>query len=62
MKVLIKRKNFYLDEMKLKRAKKLLQVKTATEAIDRALDLVTFQKDILESLKKVKAKGHVGHL
>ena len=33
-------KHFQLDVSKIKRAKKVLQAKTETEAIDRALDMV----------------------
>ena len=33
-------KHFRLDAMKIRRAQKVLQVSTETEAIDRALDLV----------------------
>ena len=59
MKQAIKRKNFYLDEIKIKEAQKILETKTETETIDRALDLVLFRKEILNSLKKVKGKGGV---
>jgi len=33
-------KHFRLDAIKIKRAQKVLQVRTETEAIERALDLV----------------------
>jgi hypothetical protein len=33
-------KHFQLDSVKIKRAQKVLQAKTETEAIERALDLV----------------------
>ncbi|ODS34240.1 MAG: ERCC4-like helicase [Candidatus Scalindua rubra] len=59
MKQIIKRKNFYLDETKIKGAQKILETKTETETIDRALDLVLFRKEILDSLKKTKGKGKV---
>ncbi|HBF13020.1 MAG TPA: hypothetical protein DDW49_06485 [Deltaproteobacteria bacterium] len=57
----IRRKNFYLNQAKLDRAQKILGVATATEAIDKALDLVAFQKEALQSLRKVKGKGK-GHV
>ncbi len=59
MKQSVKRKNYYLDETKIKGAQKILQAKTETETIDRALDLVLFRKEILDSLEKTKGKGKV---
>ncbi|OGQ79038.1 MAG: hypothetical protein A3F90_07265 [Deltaproteobacteria bacterium RIFCSPLOWO2_12_FULL_60_19] len=59
MKVSLKRKNYYLDERKIKRAKTILGAKTETEAIDAALDLIVFRKEILDSLEKVAGKGGV---
>jgi hypothetical protein len=59
MKPAIKRKNFYLDEAKIRRARKILGVRTETETIDRALDLVLFRKEILASLEKARGKGGV---
>ncbi len=59
MKQTVKRKNYYLDETKIKGAQKILKAKTETETIDRALDLVLFRKEILNSLKKTKGKGKV---
>lgn len=59
MKQTVKRKNYYLDEIKIKGAQKILEAKTETETIDRALDLVLFRKEILDSLKKTKGKGKV---
>jgi hypothetical protein len=37
----------------------ILGAKTETEAIDAALDLVVFRKQILESLEKVAGTGGV---
>jgi hypothetical protein len=59
MKANVKRKNYYLDERKIKRAKSILKTNTETQAIDAALDLVVFRKEILESLEKVAGKGGV---
>lgn len=59
MKTNLKRKNYYLDEKKIRRVRSILGAKTETEAIDAALDLVVFQKDILKSLEKVAGKGGV---
>ncbi|MBS1258947.1 MAG: hypothetical protein MAG551_02011 [Candidatus Scalindua arabica] len=57
MKQAFKRKNYYLDEAKIKSAQKILETRTETETIDRALDLVLFRKEILGSLKKTREKG-----
>ena len=59
MKTNLKRKNYYLDENKIRRVMTILGVKTETEAIDAALNLVVFRKEILKSLEKVAGKGGV---
>ena len=59
MKTDLRRKNFYLDQKKIVRAKKILGTRTETETIDAALDLVIFRRDILRSLQKVAGKGGV---
>ena len=59
MKTNLKRKNYYLDERKIQRAKKILGTRTETETINSALDLIAFRKDILKSLEKVTRKGGV---
>ena len=55
----VKRKNYYLDEIKIKKVQRILGAKTETETLDRALDLVMFRKDLLESLEKASGKGGV---
>jgi hypothetical protein len=59
MKVNVKRKNYYLDERKINKAKSILKASTETQAINAALDLVVFRKEILDSLEKVAGKGGV---
>jgi hypothetical protein len=59
MKTNLKRKNYYLDERKIRRVRTILGAKTETEAIDAALNLVVFRKQILKSLEKVAGKGGV---
>jgi DnaJ-class molecular chaperone len=59
MRTNLKRKNYYLDEKKIRRVKAILGAKTETKAIDAALDLVVFRKEILKSLEKVAGKGGV---
>jgi hypothetical protein len=55
MKANLKRKNYYLDENKIRRVRAILRAKTETEAIDAALNLVVF-KEILKSVEKVAEK------
>jgi DnaJ-class molecular chaperone len=62
MKANFKRKNYYLDEKKIRRVRAILGTKTETEAIDAALNLVVFRKEILKSLEKVAGKGGVEKL
>ncbi len=59
MRASVKRKNYYLDERKIRRAQTILGAKTETEAINSALDLVVFRQEILRSLEKVAGKGGV---
>jgi hypothetical protein len=59
MKMNLKRKNYYLDENKIHGVRAILGAKTETEAIDAALNLVVFRKEILKSLEKVAGKGGV---
>lgn len=59
MKTAIKRKNYLLDENKIRHAKKILGTKTETETIDQALDLVVFRQELVDSLKKTSARGGV---
>lgn len=59
MRTAVKRKNYYLDEAKIKRVKKILKARTETEALEKSMDIVLFRTDLLESLKKVSGKGGV---
>jgi hypothetical protein len=59
MRANLKRKNYFLDERKIRRVRAILRKKTETEAIDAALDLVMFKTEILKSLEKVAGKGGV---
>ena len=60
MKTVLKRKNIYLDEGKIRRARRILGTQTETETIDRALDLAVFRKTILRSLEQTAGKGWGG--
>ena len=59
MKANLKRKNYYLDDVKIQRVKRILGALTETAAINTALDLVVFREDLLESLRKVAGKGGI---
>ena len=59
MKTNVKRKNYYLDDTKIQRVRKILGARTETEAISTALDLIAFREDILKSLQKVAGKGGI---
>jgi Arc/MetJ family transcription regulator len=59
MKSTIKRKNYNLDEVKIKRVQKILGTKTETDTLDQALEMILFRTNLLESLKKVAGKGGV---
>lgn len=59
MRTAVKRKNYYLDEIKIKKVQKILGTKTETETLDKAMDTIMFRTEILESLKKVSGKGGV---
>ncbi len=41
----LKRKNYWLDETKIKKIRRLLKAKTETEAVQKAIDLVLFQEE-----------------
>jgi hypothetical protein len=47
------------DEAKIRKVRTILGAKTETEAIDTALNMVVFKKEILKSLEKVAGKGGV---
>jgi hypothetical protein len=59
MKTNPKRKNYCLDEKQIHRVRAILGTKTEAEAVDAALNLVVFRKEILKSLEKVAGKGGV---
>jgi len=59
MKAKFKRKNYFLDENKIRRVRAILGRKTETEAINAALNLVVFRREILKSLQKVAGRGDV---
>ncbi len=50
------RKQFILEDFKIKRAKKILNASTDTEAVDEALNQVIANHEILEVHKKLAGK------
>lgn len=52
-----KRKNILIDQSKLTRVQRLLNARTETEAIDRALDQMLFGEEVMSSLKEASGRG-----
>ncbi len=61
MRKAVKRKNYYLDEVAIKQAQRILGTKTETETVRRALELVSDEARLAQSLKELLDKGK-GHL
>ena len=61
MRKTVKRKNYYLDEVTIKRAQRVLGTKTETETIQKALELVADEARLAQALKNLLDKGK-GHL
>lgn len=59
MRTSVKRKNYYLDEAKIRRVQRILGTKTETETLDKAMDIIMFRAELLESLKKTAGRGGV---
>lgn len=59
MKVKKVRKQFILDPEKIINVKKLLQAKTETEAIDKAMDIIIANSEIQKVLQLIKGKGEI---
>ncbi len=51
------RKQFILEQDKIKRVRKIVNAKTDTEAITRALDIVIDNTKIETMLRSIKGKG-----
>lgn len=52
-----KRKNILIDQSKLTRVRQLLNARTETEAIDKALDQMLFGEEVMSSLTEASGKG-----
>jgi predicted kinase len=57
----VKRKNFYLNEMTIKQAQRILGTKTETQTIQKASELVVNEALLAQALKNLldKGKGHI---
>jgi hypothetical protein len=53
------RKNVVMDQRKLDAARRLLGVETETEAIDVALDLVAFRRELVRGIAAVRRAGGI---
>ena len=53
------RKNVAMDQRKLDHARRALGVRTETEAIDQALDLVAFREELVRGFTAVRRSGGV---
>lgn len=58
----LKRKNYWLDEGKIRKAQRLLKAKTETEAVQKALDLVVFQEEAARAWVENAGAGGVEEL
>jgi hypothetical protein len=55
----IRHKHLQLDQDKINRVKRFLRVKTDTEAIDRALDLLVAEATINTSLQRLSGRSRL---
>ena len=53
------RKNVVMDQRKLDAARRVLGVGTETEAIDVALDLVAFRRELVRGIAAVRRAGGI---
>ena len=53
------RKNVVMDQRKLDVARRVLGVETETEAIDVALDLVAFRRELVRGIAAVRRAGGI---
>lgn len=51
-----KRKNFYLDESVLRKARKILGVRTETEAVEKALERIIFEEEYWRAFTEREGK------
>jgi hypothetical protein len=52
----LKRKNFLVDERALKRAKRILNAKTESDAVRQAISLVAFRRAVMRGYNRAAGK------
>ena len=52
----LKRKNFLVDEQALKRAKRILNAKTESDAVRQAISLVAFRRAVMRGYDRAAGK------
>ena len=57
--VAVRHKHMRLDQEKLNKVKLILGSASETEALDRAMDLVIAEDEILKILRNVRSKGRI---
>lgn len=50
------RKNFLMDRVALKKAQKILGARTESEAVRKALDLIAFQRGVMQGYDRAAGK------
>ena len=55
----VRHKHMRLDQEKLNKVKLILGSASETEALDRAMDLVLAEAEILKTLRNVRSKGRI---
>jgi len=52
-----KRRRVMIDQSKVRRVQRLLDARTAADAVDKALDQVLFGEEVMAALQTVAGKG-----
>ena len=55
----LRHKHVRIDQVKLDRAKRVLEAKTDTETLDRALTLVVTEGEVEAVLRSIRGKGRL---
>lgn len=56
---MIRRKNLNIDQTKLDRVRDALGVKTETEAVDRALEIVLLREQLVAGVRRIAGTGGI---
>lgn len=55
----VRRKNLNIDQAKLDRARRILGVRTETEAVDQALSMLLFREELVQGIRDIGGMGGV---